>query len=94
MLTCVQYLNRFTKVRQTARATLEAAYKRRNSLVHQGETKTEVDIEGQGRTSANEVARGTAKITALVTKRIIMRGGLPEWNQFELSSESARQGSR
>ena len=80
--------------RVKARATLEAAFKMRNRLVHQGDTKTEVDVKGQGRTPAKEVALGAANITALVTKRIIVRGGLPEWNQFELSSGSARQGSR
>ena len=75
--------------RMKARATLETAYKLRNRLVHQGETKTEVDVEGQGQTSAKEVAGRAADITALVTKRIIMSGGLPKWNQFELSNGSA-----
>ena len=74
--------------RVKARATLEAAYKMRNGLVHQGETKTEVDVKGQGRTPAKEVARRAADITALVTKRIIMSGGLPEWGRFELSNGS------
>lgn len=74
--------------RMKARATLEAAYKMRNRLVHQGETKTEVHVESQGQTSAKEVAQRAANITALVTKRIIMSGGLPKWSQFELSNGS------
>ena len=75
--------------RVRARATLEAAFKMRNRLVHQGETKTEVDVKGQGQTSAKEVAGRAANITALVTKRIIMSGSLPKWNQFELSNGSS-----
>lgn len=61
-------LTEFVEERMKARAMLEAAYKMRNRLVHQGETKSEVDVEGQGRTSAKEVARRAANITAFVTK--------------------------
>ena len=62
------------------RAIIKAAYSIRSALVHTGHSSHTKVGEGQ-----EEVASNAATITALVIKRIIMRGGLPEWNRFELS---------
>ncbi|MDE0166849.1 MAG: HEPN domain-containing protein [Bryobacterales bacterium] len=71
--------------RMEARAIIQAAYSMRSALVHSGQTKSMVKIKGQGEKSAEEVASSAVTITALVIKRIIMRGSIPEWNRFELS---------
>ena len=74
--------------RITNRGIIEATYDVRSKLLHRGSAKTEVKVkEGQGRKKCpwKEVASKAATITARVIKRIIMEGGLPEWNRFELS---------
>ncbi len=71
------------------RAIIDAAYKMRNELVHGGKMitdVTEVTVNGFGKWSAEKIAGCAAKRTALVIKRVIMKGGLPEWNHFELSN--------
>ena len=67
------------------RAIIKTAYGIRNALVHTGQSKRIRGGKGQEGKSLEEVASSAATITALVIKRIIMRGGLPEWNRFELS---------
>ena len=74
--------------RITNRGIIEATYDVRSKLLHRGSAKTEVKVkEGQGKKEmpVEEVASKAATITARVIKRIIMEGGLPEWNRFELS---------
>lgn len=71
--------------RLEARAIIQAAYSMRSALVHSGQAKTVVKVKGQGEKPAEEVAGSAVTITALVIKRIIMRGSIPEWNRFELS---------
>ena len=71
------------------RAIIAAAYKMRNELVHGGKMitdVTEVAVNGFGKWSAEKVAGCAAKRTALVINRVIMKGGLPKWNHFELSN--------
>ena len=71
--------------RIATRAVITAAYVMRSSLMHGGRRSGTVKVIGQEKEPVKEVASKAAKITALVIKRIIMEGGLPEWNQFELS---------
>ena len=67
------------------RAMIEAAYGIRSALMHKGHVEPVFKVKGQGKKPVEEVASRAAKITALVIKRIIMKGGFPEWNRFELS---------
>ena len=67
------------------RAMIEAAYGIRSALMHKGHVEPVFKVKGQGKKPVEEVASRAAKITALVIKRIIMEGGFPEWNRFELS---------
>ena len=68
------------------RAIIGAIYGMRSDLMHGGQhSETVKVIKGQEKEPAEEVASRAAKITALVIKRIILEGGPPEWNQFELS---------
>ena len=76
------------KERIVNRAIIEAAYGIRSALMHSGHTKTKVKVKGQGKKSVEEVASKAVTITALVIKRIIMEGKIPEWNRFELSGGS------
>ena len=72
--------------RIATRAYITAAYDMRGRLMHGGERSETVKvIKGQEKEPVEEVASRAAKITALVIKRIIMEGGFPEWNRFELS---------
>ena len=67
------------------RAMIEAAYGIRSALMHRGPVGPVFKVKDQGKKPVEEIASKATKITALVIKRIIMRGGLPEWNRFELS---------
>ena len=72
--------------RIATRAIITAAYDMRSKLMHGGPRSGTVKvIKGQKKEPVEEVASRASKITALVIKRIIMEGGPPEWNQFELS---------
>ena len=73
--------------RIATRAIIGATYGMRSDLMHGGRhSETVKVIKGQEKEPAEEVASKAAKITALVIKRIIMKGGPPEWDQFELSN--------
>lgn len=75
--------------RTKTRAIIETAYTMRSNLVHSGSINPLVKVRGQGKKPVEEIANRAATITAHVIKRIIMQGGPPEWNRFELSDGRA-----
>ena len=64
------------KERIENRKVIKAAYDMRSKLLHKGSTTHNKD----------EVADRAIEITALVIKRVIKEGELPDWNLFELSN--------
>lgn len=74
-----------TEERAKIRAIIEATYGMRSALMHSGHSANTFSVKGQGKRSAEEIVTESAMITARVIKRIIMKGRLPEWNQFEIS---------
>ena len=68
------------------RAMIEAVYGMRSALMHSGQAPTECKVHNHGRRPAAEVAADAARITALIIRRVLTRGELPDWNSLELSN--------
>ena len=77
--------------RSRNRAIIEAVYGMRSALMHSGEAPTECKVRGYGRKPAVEVAAEATTITALIIRRVLTEGRLPDWRTVELSNGMRRR---
>lgn len=73
------------KTRRNTRATIGALYTMRNSLVHEGKVSKEVKVINGGKVPVSDVADRAIHICACVIRKVIQRGDVPNWYDFELS---------
>jgi hypothetical protein len=74
------------KTRLENRAIVGGAYTMRSALVHSGVVSKETNLVRIGKMPSEEVAKRAAILCAHVIKIIILRGHLPDWYEFELST--------
>ena len=66
------------------RGIVGGAYVMRSALVHSGAVPNEIKVPHLGKLPAHEVARRAATICGEVIQRIIIRGNIPAWFEYEL----------
>ena len=80
------------KTRATNRAIIHATYTLRNQLVHSGESKSEVTVNGEGQVPSRDVAKRATAITINAIQSVLTAGKLPDWSDVELSPKGTSTG--
>lgn len=75
----------------TNRAMIRALYTLRSNLVHGGQSKSEVKVDGK-KVSSRDVAKRATKITISVIQSMLTAGKSPDWSDVELSPKGKSAG--
>ena len=78
--------------RATNRAIIHAAYTLRSNLVHGGQSKSEVKVNGEGKVPSKDVAKRATAITIKVIQSVLTAGKSPDWADVELSPKGTSTG--
>ena len=77
--------------RAANRAIIRAAYTLRSNLVHGGQSKSEVKVDGE-KVPSKDVAKRATTITISVIQSVLTVGKSPDWSDVELSPKGTSTG--
>lgn len=75
--------------RQRVRSIINATYKMRSTLVHEGEVADNFKVQGQGKLPSVEIIQGAILICAALIRKLLELAEFPDWNVLELSGKPA-----
>jgi hypothetical protein len=67
------------------RSIIAAVYDMRSGLVHTGSAAPKYPVRGRGKMLAPDILQEGVSITAMVIQKIIERGSVPRWDEFDIS---------
>jgi len=74
--------------RKHTRAVIGALYALRSKLVHDGVLPQAVKVTGTGKRPSAEVVKDATVLAGRLLERIVSRGYIPDWDEYELQPDS------
>lgn len=72
--------------KRNSRWTVEAIYKIRNAVVHEGVTPSSVKVRERGLVSTGEIVAQGLLVMSAIVRRLLVHGALPDWKVVDLGA--------